>query len=645
MVVLKKSFSLLVTVLLILGPAVPAVAGWTGGHDVLGTSSAKTIWYFAEGCTREGFNTWICIFNPNGSKANVTIKYFLETGETRTNAVTCAPTSRATVYVNGSCPGEHDVSSLVESDIPVVAERPMYFSTSGDDGGHCAMGVQSPERSWFFAEGCTQPGFQEWLSILNPNNYSVNLTFDYYLENSSDISMPGSIPANTRFTQNVNDVVPPNMNVSVQITGDTLSDTVIAERPMYFLYHGKWNGGHDAVGATSLSETWNFAEGCTRAGFDTWITLENPSGSALSVNATYMLGTGADVARAYSVAPKSRKTVFVANEVGPGQDVSTSLTGSAPFAAERPMYFLYHGKWDGGSDSFGCPSPQSAFYFAEGCTRPNFDTWICAQNPNSSAATLRVNLYEETGEVVTLPDTTIPPRTRVTIDANAAAGPGHDISIGAVCTEGLPIVVERSVYFDYTPQPAGSFGVDISEWNGQPDWNVIKAECTFAIIRSSYGMDGVDKSFAYNIEQARASGIPHGFYHYAYPDMAGHSPQNEAVHFAQTVGNLQKGEILALDMEEPYSDPGDWSLAFLKTVESIYHFKPYVYTYLEYLQTYDFSMVEAAGYPLWIGSYTDTKPITSWYAPIWQNTDRGPVGGDSDIFFGPGSFQSYGYQG
>jgi len=104
---------------------------------------------------------------------------------------------------------------------------------------------------------------------------------------------------------------------------------------------------------------------------------------------------------------------------------------------------------------------------------------------------------------------------------------------------------------------------------------------------------------------------------------AGHTPQAEADHFARTVGRLQKGEILALDMEEPFGDPGDWSLAFLQTLESIYHFKPYIYTYRYYLQTHDFSMVKAAGFPLWIAAYQDTKPITSWYAPLWQNTDQG----------------------
>lgn len=96
---MKKTTSLLLAVFLVCLGAAPAMASWTGGHDVLGANSARTTWYFAEGCTRAGFNTWLCIFNPNGNTANVTIKYFLETGEVRSHAVSCAPTSRTTVSV------------------------------------------------------------------------------------------------------------------------------------------------------------------------------------------------------------------------------------------------------------------------------------------------------------------------------------------------------------------------------------------------------------------------------------------------------------------------------------------------------------------------------------------------------------------
>jgi competence protein ComEC len=448
---LKRYIVPLIAFLLLALAVSPVWADWTGGHDVMGASEAHNNWYFAEGCTRAGFETWLCIQNPNDSQANVTIQYFLESGEVRTLPVTCKPTSRTTISVNDTCSGEHDVASRATSNIPVIVERPMYFQRAGADGGHCAMGVQAASDRWLFAEGCTQPGFEEWLCVLNPNGYSVDLNFNYYFEDLPNISLPINVPANTRYTQRVNDVVPAGKNLSVEISGVGAEDTIIAERPMYFTYRYGWNGGHDEVGKTELSTTWDFAEGCTRAGFETWITIENPSEQTAFVQATYMLATGQNIEKAYSVAPKSRKTVFVADEVGPEQDVSTSLVSDLPIAAERPMYFGYHDKWDGGSDSFGSTAKQSAYYFAEGCTRSGFETWLCVQNPNHVPVTLRVKLYKETGEVQALPDILAPAKSRTTIDLNLAAGPEHDISLSVECTDGLPIVAERPMYFGYRP--------------------------------------------------------------------------------------------------------------------------------------------------------------------------------------------------
>jgi len=55
----------------------------------------------------------------------------------------------------------------------------------------------------------------------------------------------------------------------------TSDSEFIAERPMYFAYHGKWSGGHDVLGANAAATTWFFAEGTTRAGFDEWLCLQN----------------------------------------------------------------------------------------------------------------------------------------------------------------------------------------------------------------------------------------------------------------------------------------------------------------------------------------------------------------------------------
>ncbi|MDY6794089.1 MAG: hypothetical protein SWK76_02225, partial [Actinomycetota bacterium] len=42
---------------------------WPGGHDSPGVTSPSERWYFAEGCTRSGFDTWLCVANPGDDTA------------------------------------------------------------------------------------------------------------------------------------------------------------------------------------------------------------------------------------------------------------------------------------------------------------------------------------------------------------------------------------------------------------------------------------------------------------------------------------------------------------------------------------------------------------------------------------------------
>jgi hypothetical protein len=61
----------------------------------------------------------------------------------------------------------------------VNVERPMYFNyygatTGWADGGHNAVGAVTAEYSWYFAEGTTRPGFDQYLTIQNPGNAGPN---------------------------------------------------------------------------------------------------------------------------------------------------------------------------------------------------------------------------------------------------------------------------------------------------------------------------------------------------------------------------------------------------------------------------------------------------------------------------------------
>src|SRR5674536_393816 len=70
-----------------------------------------------------------------------------------------------------------------------------------------------------------------------------------------------------------------------------------------------------------------------------------------------LVGSRAPVVRTHRVAAASRFTIDLSLDVGPGRDVATFIHSTLPVVAERPMYFIYQGKWDGGDDSLGATRP------------------------------------------------------------------------------------------------------------------------------------------------------------------------------------------------------------------------------------------------------------------------------------------------
>ncbi len=79
--------------------------------------------------------------------------------------------SRYTVNVNQQVGAGRELSIKVEGvGGDIVAERPMYFAYRGVwTGGHDVVGCPTPGSSFYFAEGYTGDGFDEWLCLMNPN--------------------------------------------------------------------------------------------------------------------------------------------------------------------------------------------------------------------------------------------------------------------------------------------------------------------------------------------------------------------------------------------------------------------------------------------------------------------------------------------
>jgi hypothetical protein len=407
------------------------MGSWDGGHDVVGALQPATQWYFAEGCTRRSFDMWLCLQNPHSKQIQVTATYMFGPGQGANveKTYTLSPTSRFTVKVDDEVGEEKDVSVKLTSSDPFIAERPMYFHYKDRwTGGHCVVGATSASREWYFAEGCTRPGFETWLCLQNPQDHGVRVRLRYLCGDGYNEEKVISIPARSRYSVAVHE---PREGIGIQdsrrgdVSIQVLAENgdIVAERPMYFNYGGAWTGGHCVVGTTGKAGNWYFAEGCTRRSFDMWLCLQNPHSKQIQVTATYMFGPGqgANVEKTYTLSPTSRFTVKVDDEVGEEKDVSVKLTSSDPFIAERPMYFHYNWKWTGGHCVMGALQPAGTWYFAEGCHGYNIEQYLCLQNPQSSAVEATLTFMMKKGEVLRR-KVTLPARSRTTIYVNRYIG-------------------------------------------------------------------------------------------------------------------------------------------------------------------------------------------------------------------------------
>jgi len=426
---------------------------------------APYYFYFAEGYTGYGFQEYLCLGNPGAAPLNAEVTYLFKDGTTQEEAYNVPADSRFTVDVNAAVGPDKEVSIKCEAPSPFVAERPMYFAYQGAwMGGHDVVGAPAPACSWYFAEGYTGSGFDEWICVLNPGDLPAALTFRFQTQEEGEKTVTGFVVgANTRTSFKANDLLEGgSYQTSLKLESD---HPIVAERPMYFSYSGTggwgWTGGHCVMGASSLANDYYFAEGTTRAGFEEWLTIQNPGDAQINVHATYNLGTGAPVETDIIVDPGRRTTVYVPDQIGMEQDASVHLSSDSYFLAERPMYFDYQGLgswgWTGGHCVIGATSAASDWFFAEGYTGAGFEEWLCIQNTGTAEAQVSITYYPEGGTPIVMPPIPVPGGTRFTVPVNMHAG--TDLAISAKTHSIYPVIVERPMYFNFRGMYAGGHDV------------------------------------------------------------------------------------------------------------------------------------------------------------------------------------------
>ena len=287
--------------------------------------------------------------------------------------------------------------------------------------------------TWYFAEGCTNHLFQEYIAIQNPNNQTATVQVTYMNQEGAFSQDPFYIAGNSRTTVDVNREFPLS-DVSTKVVAD---QPIIAVRSMY------WNensAGHSSIGATSPANTWYMAEGCTREGFETWILVQNPGDTDTTAYLTFMTGEGDEVGTEVPLGAHARESVKVNDHVPDNWKVSTRVYSDQPIIAVRSMYW---NERTAGHSSIGTTSPANTWHLAEGSTRGGYDTWICLQNPGDTDTTVYLTYMTDEGERG---------GTEVSLSAHARESVRiyDDVpdvwDISTMVYSDQPVIAERSLY-------------------------------------------------------------------------------------------------------------------------------------------------------------------------------------------------------
>ena len=436
--------------------------------------------YFAEGYTGTGFDTYLTIqnVNPGPVLARLGFQYSGAASGPAGRYLVLPASSRTTVKVNDIVgPGQPVSITLAAPGAGIYAERPMYFAyNAGVTDGHVSPGAPAPAATWYFAEGYTGPGFDQYLTIQNPNPTAAEVMLTYYLTGGvPPLTKPMTVPANSRSTVFVHEQelgVGRDQAVSAKVESSN-GVGIVAERPMYFTYNpagggAPITGGSNTVGATAPRTTWYFGEGYTGDGFDEYLTIQNPNDQTGTATITYYLDGAAPVERHVPLPANSRTTVAVhaaydaaTNPGGLGRlsvGHSTRVEASVDVVAERPMYFRYTldagaGVITGGHNVMGAPAPAPAWYFPEGYTASGFDEYLTIQNPNPTAAQVMLTYYLADGAAPLTRPIAVPGTSRYTVRVHELAeGVGRNQAVSArveSLTPGVHIIAERPMYFAY----------------------------------------------------------------------------------------------------------------------------------------------------------------------------------------------------
>jgi hypothetical protein len=342
-----------------------------GAHAETAVAAPATTWYFAEGSTAGAFSLFYLLQNPGLAAATVTVRYLRPAPlPAITKTYTVDARSRFNIWVNqeGADLASTDVSAVITSSAPIIAERAMYLDGGGllFRAGHDAVGLTAPALEWYLAEGATGPYFDLFVLLANPTDQDAQVEVRFLKPDGTVITRPKTVPANARSNIWVDVEDPALADTAVSTTiRSTNGVPILVERAMWWPGSvSTWHEAHAAAGVTTAATRWALAEGEVGGprGVATYILVANTSPMAQTVNVALFFENGTSMERTFDVPGNSRFNVDVGVEFPgtAGARFGAIVTASLPASliVERAMYWDAAGaRWAAGTSVVATPIP------------------------------------------------------------------------------------------------------------------------------------------------------------------------------------------------------------------------------------------------------------------------------------------------
>jgi autotransporter-associated beta strand protein/YVTN family beta-propeller protein len=231
---------------------------YSGGHAAAGLTTPSTTWFLAEGATGTFFDTFVLMANPNDADAHVTLTFLPASGVPVPKPHVIPGHQRLTVNIATEDPVLESaaVSTQIESDQPIIAERSQYWPHGNWYESHNSAGEVTGGTKWGLAEGRVGGAnhAQTYILVANPGTIAANLTVTFLRLNGTTLVKTFVVGPTSRFNIAVTGPDSSVPELADESFGAVIESTqpVIVERSLYTDANGvTWAAGTNAT-ATRL---------------------------------------------------------------------------------------------------------------------------------------------------------------------------------------------------------------------------------------------------------------------------------------------------------------------------------------------------------------------------------------------------------